>query len=62
MTYRISVSSKPGFYEQYSTSVMVNASDREDAINKAFAKLQKGVFFDRTSEMWRIDDIEIVCL
>jgi hypothetical protein len=48
----------PGFYEQYDGKVDVWAEDDEQAKERAFAELKRGVFPERSRDMWKVERIE----
>jgi len=55
--YRVSIASRPGFYEQYSGIVEVNAENEDAAIDVAFRKLKAGAFPDRNKDMWKVHEV-----
>ena len=53
--YLVRIQSRPGLYAQYGPSdITVWAIDEYDAIDKAFRKLQRGPFPDRSRDMWKV--------
>ncbi len=55
--YRVSIASRPGFYEQYSGTVEVSAESEDAAVDAAFRKLKSGSFPDRNREMWKVETV-----
>lgn len=55
LPYLVSYQSRPGMYEQYSGSMTVNAIDEDAAIGKAFGRLKRDAFRDRTFDMWKFE-------
>ena len=60
MTYKVFVRSTPGFYEQYATTVLVNAENEEEAEDRAYRQLHMTDFPDRGRSMWKTERIECV--
>jgi hypothetical protein len=58
--FRVSIASKSGFYAQYSGDVEVFARSSSEAQEKAFEKLRKGAFPDRSRDMWKVNGIEVL--
>ena len=58
MKYNVYMRSVPGFYEQYSGKVTVNAENDTDAIEAAYWKLKNGAFRDRSRSMWKVERVE----
>jgi hypothetical protein len=58
--YEVWLKSVPGMYAQYSGKVDVYASDEEDAVERAFDKLRRGAFSDRSRSMWRVTEVKCV--
>lgn len=58
--YRVFLVTRPGFYAQYSTSVVVWADDQEEAARKAVTRLRKTDFPDYSASMWRIDRMDLL--
>jgi hypothetical protein len=56
--YRVWMRSTPGFYAQYDGKVDVNASDPEEAIEKAYRRLRQGAFPDRGRNCWKVEKVE----
>jgi hypothetical protein len=56
--FRVWIRSVPGFYEQYDGKVDVWAEDDEQAKERAFAELKRGVFPERSRDMWKVERIE----
>ena len=56
--YSVHLSSRPGFYAQYSGAVKVWAEDEDEAIERAFSELKRGAFPDRGRSMWRVEKVE----
>lgn len=56
--YTVHMRSRPGMFEQYAGAVEVVASDPEDAVDKAFAKLKRGAFPERSRDMWIVEKVE----
>lgn len=52
--YIVRLTSKPGFYSQYTGNVEVYANNDEEAVDNAFSKLKRGSFPDRDRNMWRV--------
>lgn len=58
--YRVWLRSMPGMYAQYDGKVEVYASGSNEAIDRAFDKLKRGSFPDRSRDMWKIESVERV--
>ena len=56
--YRVWIKSKAGFVAQYSGKVDVLATDDDDAIDRAMARLKYGAFPDRDRSMWIVERVE----
>jgi hypothetical protein len=56
--YKVWLRSKPGPYEQYDGFIRVEAKDREDAVEKAFFRLERGAFYDRNRGMWNVYEVQ----
>lgn len=56
--YKVWMRSVPGFYAQYDGAVEVYAKDDDDAVDRAFEKLKRGAFPDRSRSMWKVEKVE----
>lgn len=60
MNFRVWIRSVAGFYAQYDGYVDVYADDIEQAEERAFLKLKRGAFPDRSRDMWNVEKIEVL--
>jgi tRNA(Ile)-lysidine synthase TilS/MesJ len=58
--YNVWIRSVPGFFAQYDGKVTVFAENEDDAVERAFNKLKRGAFPDRSRDMWKVDKVERV--
>lgn len=58
--YEVWLRSVPGMYAQYDGKVDVYAADEDEAIDRAFDKLRRGSFPDRSRSMWKIEKVQRV--
>jgi acylphosphatase len=58
--FEVWLRSVPGFYTQYDGKVEVCADNEDEAVERAFDKLRRTSFPDRSRSMWRIEKVERV--
>lgn len=52
--WRVDFESVPGVCAQYAPSIVVVAPDEATAIDRAYQRLRRGAFPDRTRDMWTV--------
>lgn len=55
--YEVWIKSTPGFYAQYDGKVEVYAENDSEAETKAYEKLKRGAFPERSRDMWKTEKV-----